>query len=110
MFRGAPIVWRSSDDIRGLIVEYYTAHKKLPAKADNNWRIVPPQAVRVLEQEALQSAGRRAYNNRRMPKAPFGNDPAKIARYKAFWNRDDVTRPLAVFLRELVSTRRLRRL
>jgi hypothetical protein len=28
---------------------------------------------------------------------PFGNDPAKIERYKAFWNRDHVDRPLIGF-------------
>ena len=55
MFRGAKVVWRSSEDIRGLIIDYYTARKKLPAKADNNWRILPPQAARVLEQEVLQA-------------------------------------------------------
>jgi 2',3'-cyclic-nucleotide 2'-phosphodiesterase/3'-nucleotidase len=55
MFRDAKVVWRSNEDIRGLIVEYYIAHKKLPAKADNNWRILPPQAARILEQEALQA-------------------------------------------------------
>jgi hypothetical protein len=27
----------------------------------------------------------------------FGNDPAKIERYKAFWNREDVDRPLVGF-------------
>ena len=27
----------------------------------------------------------------------FGNDPAKIDRYVAFWNRDDVKRPLVGF-------------
>ena len=30
-------------------------------------------------------------------KYPFGNDPAKIDRYKAFWNRDAVDRPLVGF-------------
>lgn len=29
--------------------------------------------------------------------APFGNDPAKIAGYRAFWNREPVRRPLAGF-------------
>jgi hypothetical protein len=29
--------------------------------------------------------------------APFGNDPAKIARYRAFWDRSDVRRPLVGF-------------
>ena len=28
---------------------------------------------------------------------PFGNDPAKVAKYQAFWNRHDVTRPLVGF-------------
>ena len=28
---------------------------------------------------------------------PFGNDPAKIDGYKAFWNLDDVKRPLVGF-------------
>jgi hypothetical protein len=32
-----------------------------------------------------------------MAKSPFGNDPAKIARYRAFWNRDDASRPLVGF-------------
>lgn len=32
-----------------------------------------------------------------MPKAAFGNDPAKIARYRAFWDRDEVARPLVGF-------------
>lgn len=32
-----------------------------------------------------------------MPAAPFGNDPAKIVRYRAFWNRDVVARPLVGF-------------
>src|ERR1035437_7919701 len=29
--------------------------------------------------------------------APFGNAPAKIARYRAFWDRSDVPRPLVGF-------------
>lgn len=32
-----------------------------------------------------------------MASAPFGNDPAKIERYRAFWNRDNVRRPLVGF-------------
>jgi hypothetical protein len=31
------------------------------------------------------------------PSAPFGNDPSKVDRYRAFWNRDEVDRPLAGF-------------
>jgi len=29
--------------------------------------------------------------------APFGNDPSKLRRYRAFWNRDSVERPLVGF-------------
>ena len=32
-----------------------------------------------------------------MSKVAFGNDPAKVERYKAFWNRKDVKRPLVGF-------------
>jgi len=32
-----------------------------------------------------------------MAKAPYGNDPAKIERYRAFWSRGDVDRPLVGF-------------
>jgi hypothetical protein len=38
------------------------------------------------------SAGTRA--------VPFGNDPAKIARYQTFWNRNSVPRPLLVDSRD----------
>ncbi len=31
------------------------------------------------------------------PSHPFGNHPAKIDRYKAFWNREEVDRPLVGF-------------
>ena len=34
-----------------------------------------------------------------MPSHPFGNDPGKIERYRAFWNRDEVERPMIGFSR-----------
>ena len=49
MFRGAKVLWRSSDDLRNLIVMYYTEHRRLPAKPDDNWRVVPEGARRTLE-------------------------------------------------------------
>ncbi|MGP0071639.1 MAG: bifunctional metallophosphatase/5'-nucleotidase [Bryobacteraceae bacterium] len=56
MFRGARIVWRSPDEIRDLVVQYYSEHKALPAHPDNNWRVVPEAALRTLEREALGGA------------------------------------------------------
>ncbi len=56
MFRGAKIVWRSPDEIRDLVIQYYSEHKTLPTHPDNNWRVVPEAAVRTLEREALAGA------------------------------------------------------
>jgi 2',3'-cyclic-nucleotide 2'-phosphodiesterase/3'-nucleotidase len=51
MFRGAKVVWRSGREIRDLMVDYFTAKKRLPEKADGNWRLVPPLAVETLARE-----------------------------------------------------------
>lgn len=56
MFRGAKIVWRSPDEIRDLVIQYYSEHKSLPAHPDNNWRVVPEAALQTLEREALSGA------------------------------------------------------
>jgi 2',3'-cyclic-nucleotide 2'-phosphodiesterase/3'-nucleotidase len=56
MFRGAKIVWRSPDEIRDLVIQYYGEHKTLPAHPENNWRVVPEAALRTLEREALAGA------------------------------------------------------
>jgi 2',3'-cyclic-nucleotide 2'-phosphodiesterase/3'-nucleotidase len=50
MFKGAPILWRSYEDIRELIIRYYASHP-LPESADKNWRIVPAAARQVLRGE-----------------------------------------------------------
>lgn len=61
MFRGAPVVWRSTEEIRDLLIRYYTDRGKLPAEADGNWRILPAEAARTLEANPAQAAngGRR---------------------------------------------------
>jgi len=51
MWKDAKIVWRSGRDIRDLMVEYYVARKRLPERADGNWRLVPPQARETLVRE-----------------------------------------------------------
>ena len=55
MFSAAKIVWRSSEEIRDMIVHYYTDRKTLPATVDNHWRLLPDAARQTLEQDA-QSA------------------------------------------------------
>jgi 2',3'-cyclic-nucleotide 2'-phosphodiesterase/3'-nucleotidase len=59
MFRGAKILWRSFEDIRELIIRYYSANP-LPSEPDANWRVTPESAHRVLEAESAaigKSAG-----------------------------------------------------
>jgi 2',3'-cyclic-nucleotide 2'-phosphodiesterase / 3'-nucleotidase len=58
MFVGAKVVWRSSEEVREMIVRYYSEKKQLPGAADNNWRIMPVEALRELEREAGESAPR----------------------------------------------------
>jgi 2',3'-cyclic-nucleotide 2'-phosphodiesterase (5'-nucleotidase family) len=41
MYKGAPVVYRSSEEIRELIIDWVERHKTLPTEATNNWRIVP---------------------------------------------------------------------
>lgn len=52
MFPDAKVVWKSGDEIRDLMVRYYTEHKTLPTEAQNNWRVVPSAALKELEREA----------------------------------------------------------
>jgi 2',3'-cyclic-nucleotide 2'-phosphodiesterase/3'-nucleotidase len=53
MFRGAKVSWRSPEEIRDLVIRYYSEHKQLPSHPDNNWRVVPEAARRELRAEAL---------------------------------------------------------
>ena len=58
MFRGAKITWRSSEEIRDLIISYFTERKSIPVKASGNWRVTPPEALQTLERDALADAQR----------------------------------------------------
>jgi 2',3'-cyclic-nucleotide 2'-phosphodiesterase/3'-nucleotidase len=58
MFRGAKIVWRSGEEIRDLIVRYFTERKELPGRAIGNWSILPDVARIGLRKEALELAAR----------------------------------------------------
>jgi len=60
MFKQAKVVWRSSDDLRDLIISYYTEHGSIPVKPSGNWRIVPPEARQSLERQALEESRRNA--------------------------------------------------
>jgi len=40
MYKDAPVVYRSSAEVRELIIDWVEKHKTVPTQADNNWRIV----------------------------------------------------------------------
>ena len=41
MYKNAPVVYRSSEEIRELMIDWLERHKTIPTKPNNNWRIVP---------------------------------------------------------------------
>ncbi len=41
MYKDAPVVYRSSELIRDLIIDWVERHKTIPTEPTNNWRIVP---------------------------------------------------------------------
>lgn len=44
-YKGLPIVYRSPQEIRDLIIEYVTRTGNIPTEPDHNWEIVPREAV-----------------------------------------------------------------
>ncbi|HEV2826900.1 MAG TPA: bifunctional UDP-sugar hydrolase/5'-nucleotidase [Pyrinomonadaceae bacterium] len=40
MYKGAPVVYRSSVEIRELIIDWVERHKKIPTEPTNNWKII----------------------------------------------------------------------
>lgn len=43
MYKEAPVVYRSSAEVRELIIDWVEKHKTVPTKSDDNWRIVGAQ-------------------------------------------------------------------
>lgn len=41
MYKDAPVVYRSSQEIRELIVDWVERHKQIPPEPTNNWRLLP---------------------------------------------------------------------
>ncbi|MFN2510939.1 MAG: bifunctional UDP-sugar hydrolase/5'-nucleotidase [Pyrinomonadaceae bacterium] len=41
MYKNTPVVYRSSEEIRELIIDWVERHKTIPAEPTNNWKIVP---------------------------------------------------------------------
>lgn len=53
-YQGLPILYRSPQEVRELLIEYVTRTREFATAADNNWRIVPREAVDAMIREATQ--------------------------------------------------------
>lgn len=52
MFQNAKVVWRSTEEIREMIIRHYSEGGSLPSEPDRNWKVVPPGATAELAREA----------------------------------------------------------
>ena len=41
MYKNAPVVYRSSDEIREIMIDWVERHKTIPITPTNNWRLIP---------------------------------------------------------------------
>lgn len=46
MYKSAPVVYRSSEEIRELIIDWLERHKTVPIEPNNNWRLLPENLSR----------------------------------------------------------------
>src|SRR5713101_1512945 len=54
VLRGRPVVYRSSQEVRELLIEYVTRAGVIPISADGNWQIAPPEAQQAILREARE--------------------------------------------------------
>jgi len=57
MYEGLPVLYRSPQEARDLLIEYVTRTGKILAEADGNWRIIPREAVDAMIREATAPRG-----------------------------------------------------
>ncbi|MGH9780422.1 MAG: bifunctional metallophosphatase/5'-nucleotidase [Candidatus Acidiferrales bacterium] len=68
VFKGLPVVYRSTEEVRDLIIAYLEKTKQFPVTADDNWRIGPKAAREAIEKQAM-SFDRQREQQRAAPKA-----------------------------------------
>ncbi len=59
MLKGLPVVRRSPQEVRELLIEYATRTGTIPTTADGNWEIVPREAQEAILREAREAGGSR---------------------------------------------------
>ena len=69
-FKGLPIVYRSTEEIRDLVIEYLSRTAVIPTTANHNWHIEPREAVEALRRAAMEQQGRAAFLDPKILTAP----------------------------------------
>ena len=54
VLKGLPVVYRSPQEVRELLIEYVTRAGVIPASADGNWQVAPPEAQQAILREARE--------------------------------------------------------
>jgi 2',3'-cyclic-nucleotide 2'-phosphodiesterase (5'-nucleotidase family) len=57
VYKGLPVVFRSSNEIREILIDYLSRSKTLPDQATGNWKMEPPEAVAAIEHAADANVG-----------------------------------------------------
>ena len=48
VYKNLPVLYRSPQEIRGLLIEYLARTKTIPSRSADNWKIVPPDALAAI--------------------------------------------------------------
>jgi 2',3'-cyclic-nucleotide 2'-phosphodiesterase/3'-nucleotidase len=57
VYKNLPVVYRSSQEIRELLIDYLTRAKEIPAQATDNWKMEPHEAVVAIESASDANSG-----------------------------------------------------
>jgi 2',3'-cyclic-nucleotide 2'-phosphodiesterase/3'-nucleotidase len=60
VYKGLPILYRSPEEVRELIIQYVTQHSKIPDTTDRNWSIQPRDAFDAILAEDRRRTGSRS--------------------------------------------------
>jgi 2',3'-cyclic-nucleotide 2'-phosphodiesterase/3'-nucleotidase len=52
VYKNLPVVYRSPQEIREILIDYLTRAKEIPAQAADNWKMEPREAVVAIESAA----------------------------------------------------------
>jgi 2',3'-cyclic-nucleotide 2'-phosphodiesterase / 3'-nucleotidase len=61
VYESLPILWRSTEEMRDILIDYLTRQNNFPVQLENNWRIVPPEAQKAILDRAESENSARSH-------------------------------------------------